>query len=156
MYYLGTPFVEVKQLSKIDITNESCFYIQVNKQIDFAEFIIERVNNGKLDYVFYNKGNLSDTRIKDYHDRNYKSVPYFIEEYLSDYVIREVGFKNDAIYSYKITHYLQDWRIKVEQIYSANYELNEYREMFYSGKDEVPFEEKIFFPSSWVIHKEEY
>jgi hypothetical protein len=156
MYYLGTPFIEIKKILKADIKEESCFYVQVNSKIDFADSIIERINYGKLDYVFYNKGNSNDSRIKDYHYKNYKSIPYFVEEYITDYVIKESGFKAETIYSYKITHYLDDWRVKIEQIYDSNYELQEYREMYYDGKNEIPFEEKIFFPSSWTIHKEEY
>lgn len=156
MYFLGTPFVEALQKNNDEIANEICIYVESNVTVDFADKVIERKVDGVTDYVFYINGNWMDERLRNYHQKMYQNLTFFTEEYISNRSTKHIAIENEELLSIKITHYFEDWRVNIEQIFDKNYNLIEYRQLYYKTGSRLPFEEKVFFPSSWVIHSEGY
>jgi len=155
MYYLGSPFVDEKKIIILDDSMKDVYYRELNITVSFASKIIERINNGTTDLVFYIEADRSNEELKKFHKERYKDLLMFIENRVSDYGLRTETVVDFKLKGIKISHYDQNWLLQAEQVCDGDFKLIEYHKFSYKPGSRVWHEEKIFFADQWVIHTED-
>jgi len=157
MYYSGSPFEPVNAITAEAAVKRTMYFKEKAEKVAFADKIIETFTNGNIDLVIYVKAKSSDAALTGYHRKTYgEEMPFHVEEYVGPRTVHQAVFTNMALNGIGIFHFDESWRLLTEQACDEHYRLLEYREMFYNGEEETPFEEKLFFAKNWVIQKERY
>lgn len=159
MYYQGTPFVESSKIEESELSRIRLYFVKESLGQPFCEEFYKRVTReGELKLIIYSGANPQDKRLHDYHRDNFGSVPFHVEQTVSEKVIKTTAFTNFEAKSIRIFIYDDLWRTKFEQWYDENFNLIEYRQLYYKGDGvkETPYEERIFFATNWTTLTENY
>lgn len=157
MYYSGSPFEPINALPAEAALRRPLYFKEKAQKVAFAGKVIESYTNGNLDLVIYVKAEKKDSRLMSYHHENYGSMmPFHVEEYLGSNTIQTTIFVELQIHSSSIIHYDESWRLMMEQVYDEHNHLYEYRQWYYTGNEQTPYQEKLFLAKNWAILTEKF
>ena len=132
--------------------DSSSIYYRLFTDHNLGFEIIENIFNGEISSVIYRKlGGFNFDLILKYHERNYCKLDVFqVEELISNNVFKLTCFtKIGKVFRFYIFHLNENQRVHKHQWYDNNFNLLEYHEEIYLGKNHI--ETKIFYPNSWNV-----
>lgn len=152
-YYKTYPYhLDVPEINP----NENGFhYVLVdNVSINSQEFsLIEETSNGKVKMVIYKLKNRLETitDILEYHKKNYETSLLQTEYCFEKNKRLFTTYMEGSIINHHFLKTNENGEVTISYSLDKNFELTEYRQTFIEQGYE-----KIFFPESWMIHKEEH
>jgi len=151
-YFSSYPFNNSSKVEKRDFDKLPLGYIVYSDKSCFDGQIIEKISNGRLNFVTFLCEHVNNPTIESIVNRKYSGISYEIESKIDAYssiVFRKNSGANDAI----IIRKYNSSNIITSEACFENGELLQYDELIYDSNNNL-LETKTFIgKNAWVIEK---
>lgn len=153
-YYKTWYFLNKKSEVSEEQLSSLKFYYRFYYEPEINCEIGERYLNGGYDHVFYTGKDIE--KITAYHAGVFGDNKEFrIIETMAAYTIMLKGYIEGSFTGAEMYNFNEKFLETRLSVFNADYELQQLTDTFYDKNDRV-VQEKVFIPSIWQIHTEDY